>query len=479
MLSARELNTDNIQNRSWVSERLNYTHGYGVTLGPVNQVTTEGLPVLFIQNLPPVSSVNIKLDQPSIYYGELTKGYALVKTKQKEFDYPKGDDNVQTVYGGTGGVPVASLLRRLAFAIRFGSTDILFTTQFTNRQPHLVLPADLGTRAAARAIPRVRRRSVSGDQQRQALLDAGRVHDDSQLSVLDAQHVIALRRDQLHPQLGQDRHGRLQRQRPALRGRTGRSAHPDGAERLSGHVASAVRHARRPAPPHPLPRGHLPGAGAGLRRVPHDQRGGLLQQRGPVADPAADRRPERLADAAVLHHHEVARREADRVHPDAAVHAGAKDNLSAWMVARSDAEHYGRLLVFQFPKQKIVYGPRQIEGRINQDQEISPQITLWNQQGSEVRWGDLLVIPINESLIYVRPLYLRSSERGIPELKRVVVAYQSQIEMAETLTLGLAKIFGNGVTAALAPDRLASDATSVVETSTGVEPPPATAATGR
>jgi len=118
-----------------------------------------------------------------------------------------------------------------------------------------------------------------------------------------------------------------------------------------------------------------------------------------------------------------------------------KDNLAAWMVARSDGEHYGKMLVFQFPKQKVVFGPRQIVGRINQDQVISPQITLWNQQGSEVIQGTLLVIPIEESLLYVRPLYLRAAGGKIPELKRVIVAYQNQIVMDETLDAALGKIF--------------------------------------
>jgi uncharacterized membrane protein (UPF0182 family) len=146
----------------------------------------------------------------------------------------------------------------------------------------------------------------------------------------------------------------------------------------------------------------------------------------------------------------------------------AKDNMAAWMVARSDGEHYGHILVFQFPKQKIVYGPRQIVARINQDQVISPQITLWNQQGSEVIWGTLLVIPVDESLIYVRPLYLRSPEGRIPELKRVIVAYQSQIVMAETLNQALMQIFGRSIASALAPDRLQSSATSVVQASSEI-----------
>src|SRR3989338_6912958 len=124
-----------------------------------------------------------------------------------------------------------------------------------------------------------------------------------------------------------------------------------------------------------------------------------------------------------------------------------RDNLAAWLAARSDGEHYGTLRVFQFPKQKVIFGPRQVVARISQDQVISPQITLWNQQGSQVIWGTLMVIPIEESLIYVRPLYLRASGGRIPELTRVIVAYQNEIAMEQTLEAGLARLFGGGAMA--------------------------------
>jgi uncharacterized membrane protein (UPF0182 family) len=132
-----------------------------------------------------------------------------------------------------------------------------------------------------------------------------------------------------------------------------------------------------------------------------------------------------------------------------------KDNLASWMVARSDGDHYGRMLVFQFPKQKVVFGPRQIVARINQDQAIAPQITLWNQQGSEVLQGTLLVIPIEESLMYIRPLYLRSAGGRIPELKRVIVAYQNLIVMEETLDQALNRLFPSGGPARPAPPPVA------------------------
>jgi uncharacterized membrane protein (UPF0182 family) len=150
-----------------------------------------------------------------------------------------------------------------------------------------------------------------------------------------------------------------------------------------------------------------------------------------------------------------------------------KNNLSAWMVARSDGVHYGHLEVFEFPKQRIVYGPQQIVARILQDQLISPQITLWNQQGSEVNWGTLMVIPIEESLIYVRPLYLKAP-KGIPELKRVVVAYQNKIVMQDTLKASLIQIFGNEVAAALPSDKLDSSTAIVAPVAT----PPEASTTG-
>jgi uncharacterized membrane protein (UPF0182 family) len=132
MLSARELDSNTLPNRNWINEHLTFTHGYGIALGPVNQVTTEGLPVLFIRDLPPVSTANLKVDQPSIYFGELSSDYVLVKTRQPEFNYPKGEDNETTVYSGVGGVPIGTFWRRLMFALRFTDTDIQFTNQLSS-----------------------------------------------------------------------------------------------------------------------------------------------------------------------------------------------------------------------------------------------------------------------------------------------------------------------------------------------------------
>jgi uncharacterized membrane protein (UPF0182 family) len=153
-----------------------------------------------------------------------------------------------------------------------------------------------------------------------------------------------------------------------------------------------------------------------------------------------------------------------------------RDNLAAWLVARSDGEHYGKLRVFEFPKQSLVYGPRQVVARISQDQTISPQITLWNQQGSQVNWGTLMVIPIEESLIYVRPLYLRAQGGKIPELTRVVVAYEDRIVMEQTLDASLARLFGSGPARGAVSEGEVVQAPGAPAAPSGTTPPPPAAA---
>jgi uncharacterized membrane protein (UPF0182 family) len=154
-----------------------------------------------------------------------------------------------------------------------------------------------------------------------------------------------------------------------------------------------------------------------------------------------------------------------------------RNNLAAWMVARSDGEHYGKMLTFQFPKQQLIFGPSQIVNRINQDQVISPQLTLWNQQGSEVIQGTLLVIPIEEALLYIRPLYLRADGGRIPELKRVIVAYQNQIVMEETLDQALARLFGEQADEPAVPETMlvadagATPVAAAAAEAAGTQPP--------
>jgi uncharacterized protein len=438
MLSARELNAGSLPNPTWINERLTFTHGYGLTLGPVNQVTDEGLPVLFIKDLPPQSSVAIDVKEPSLYFGELSSDYVFVKTRATEFHYPKGEDNVYTTYAGRAGVPAAGLWRKLLFSLGFGSMQILFSNDVTgdsrilyhrnitdrvnmiapflqyDEDPYLVVSdgrlfwirdAYTVTGQYPYSTPAVEgvnyiRNSVK------VVIDAYNGTTDYYL--VDPKDPLALTFASIFPDLFTPLDAMPADLRRHLR-------YPETIFSLQAAMYSTY-HMSTPAVFYnkedqwEVPAIDTEGSAVPMQpyytimRLPGEDRAEFIQML-----PFTPRR---------------------------------KDNLAAWMVACSDGSRYGKLAVFQFPKQKVVYGPRQIVARINQDQVISPQITLWNQQGSEVIQGTLLVIPIEESLLYVRPLYLRASGGKIPELKRVIVAYQNQIVMEDTLDTALKRIFG-------------------------------------
>ena len=464
MLSVRELNSESIQNRSWVNERLTFTHGYGLTLGPVNQVTTQGLPVLYIRDLPPVSTLqDLRVDQPSIYFGELSNNYVLVRTRQPEFHYPRGDDNETTFYEGTGGVPIGGFLRRLLFAIKFANTDILVTNQLlpesrvlfhrrisdrvrllapfltydsdpypvvSNGQVFWIQDAYTTTRNYPYSTPATCPGGPCNYIRNSVKIVVDAFNGTTSLYLAEPSDPLALTIARIFP-------GML---------------HP-----LSDMPADLRQHVRYPEDIFDIQSRvfatyHMTNPVVFYNKEDQWQVPALEGERN-----ATPMRPYYT----VMRLPGEKRTEFIQMLPFT---PRLKDNLSAWMVARSDGANYGRLVVFQFPKQKIVYGPKQIVGLISQDQKISPQVTLWNQQGSQVIWGTLLVIPINESLLYVRPLYLRSSEGRIPELKRVIVAYQSRIVMSESMNQALVEIFGPTVATGLSPDRLESTATSVIRT---------------
>ena len=438
MLSARELNSSSLPNRTWVNERLTFTHGYGLTLGPVNQVTSEGLPVLFVRNLPPETIPDIPVTEPSLYFSELANDYVIVRTGTREFHYPRGDDNVFTQYAGTGGVPIASIWRKLVFALRFGDYQMLLSDDI-NAESRIVFHRNIRDRVQEIAP------FLTYDQDPYLVIAEGRLvwlydaytisgrypystpaagginyirnsvkiaidayHGTTTFYLADAQDPIAATYARMFPQLFKP----LADMPVTLR------EHVRYPEDIFGIQASvyATYHMTQPA-------------------VFYNRED---QWEVPTVDDARDARP-------LQPYYTIMRLPGE---PDAEFiqmlpfTPRQKDNLAAWLVARSDGEQYGKLRVFQFPKQKVIFGPRQVAARINQDQTISPQITLWNQQGSEVTWGTLMVIPIEESLIYVRPLYLRAAGGSIPELNRVVVVYQNQIVMERTLEDGLARLFG-------------------------------------
>jgi uncharacterized protein len=437
MLSARELNSASLPSRTWINERLTFTHGYGLTLGPVNEVTREGLPVLFIKDLPLTSTVDLTVSQPAIYYGELSNDHVFVKTATQEFDYPKGDDNVFGTYQGDGGVAIGGLLRRSMFAIRFGSTDTLFSPSLLPESrvlmyrriservrriaPFLVYDSDPYMAISEGRLLWVQDAYTTSTRYPYSTATANGLNyiRNSVKVTIDAYHGtinfhLVDRNDPIAATLGRVFPGLLKPLSEMPEDLRTRMRYPQGIFSLQTAMF-ATFHMTNPATFYnredqwEVP--SLEFAGEARRMTPYYTIMKLPGETGPEFIQMLPYTPRQ------------------------------KDNLAAWMVARSDGENYGQLMVFQLPKQTVIFGPRQIAARINQDQVIAPQITLWNQQGSEVIQGTLLVIPIEESLLYIRPLYLRAAGGRIPELKRVVIAYRNSIVMEETLDAALARLF--------------------------------------
>ena len=436
MVSTRELNSDNLPNRSWVNEHLQYTHGFGVALGPVNQVTQEGLPVLFIQDLPPTTRTDLTIDQPSIYFGELSNDYVLVNTNTDEFHYPEGDDNVSTRYDGTGGLELGNLFRRLLFSLRFRSYEILVSGQL-NSTSRIIFHRNISDRVVAIA-PFLQYDAdpylVIADGRLYWMRDAYTVTDDYPYSTPVSNGINYIRNSVkivIDAYNGETTFYLAEPEDPL--GVTLGNIFPDLLKPLDAMPVPLRSHVRYPEGIFALQ--------TAIYATFHMTNPAVFYNREDDWEVPVIDNEQMEPYYTIMRLPGEARAEFIQMLPFT---PRGKNNLAAWMVARSDGDNYGKMLVFQFPKQKLVFGPSQIVARINQDQEISPQITLWNQQGSEVIQGTLLVIPIEEALLYIRPLYLRSSGGRIPELRRVVVAYQNQIVMEETLDEALERLFGQG-----------------------------------
>ena len=435
MLSSRELNSNSLPNPTWINQRLQYTHGFGVAMGPVNQVTEEGLPVLFIQDLPPTSSVDVAVDQPSIYFGELSNDYVIVNTDSDEFHYPEGDLNVSTRYDGTGGILISSFLRRVWFAARFRSLDILLSGQIsaTSRILYHRNIVDRVTTIAPFLLYDDDPYLVISDGRLVWIQDAYTVSDQYPYAARATTGVNYIRNSVkivIDAYDGTMTFYLADAEDPIVR--TLQAIFPEFLRPLDEMSDDLRLHIRYPE--------ELFSLQTGIFQIYH------------MTDPSVFYNREDQWDVPVVDGEQMqpyytimrlpgeARAEFIQMLPFTPL---GKNNLAAWMVARSDGDQYGKMLVFQFPKQKVIFGPNQIVARINQDQVISPQLTLWNQQGSEVIQGTLLVIPIEEALLYIRPLYLRASGGRIPELKQVIVAYQNQIVMEPTLDQALDRLFGS------------------------------------
>ncbi|WP_404791286.1 UPF0182 family protein [Altericista sp. CCNU0014] len=459
LISARELDYSAVpkEAQTWVNQRMIYTHGYGFTLSPVNRASPEGLPEYLVKDIgvtegtplttsSPAVRASIPIGQPRIYYGELSNTYVMTGTKVKELDYPSGDENVYNIYDGQGGISVASPWRKFLFAKYLNDWRMLLTPEFTPNTK-LLFRRNINQRIRAIAPflrydsdPYLVAANATPDRPNNPsrlfwIVDAYTTSDrypysdggsnslnyirNSVKVVVDAYHgsVAFYIADPSDPVI--DRWTTI---------------FPDLFQPLSAMPTALRQHLRYPVDflklqSERLMTYHMTDAQVFYNRedqwqIPTEIYGD--KPRGVEPYYLITSLPGVQTEEFIL------------LRPFT---PKERSNLVAWLAARSDGENYGKLLLYTFPKQRLVYGPEQIEARINQDPVISQQISLWNRQGSRAIQGNLLIIPIEQSLLYVEPLYLEATQNKLPILARVIVAYENRIAMAQTLNQALQAVF--------------------------------------
>ncbi len=451
--------------QTWVNLHLLFTHGTGAVMSPVTQKSTEGLPNFYLKDIPPVASGGPAITEPRIYFGEATNGYVIVKGSTPEFDYPKGKDNVYASYDGTDGIAIGGVAWRTLFSWQFDDVNILLSSYITS-ESRIMLHRNIQDRIKTIAPflqldhdPYV----VISDGRLFWVQDAYTTSDwfpyaqplpngdinyirNSVKVVIDAYNgtvalhdadatdpIIATYR-RIFPELFKpfeamsadlQRHIRYPEDLFRIQALQYRAYHMDAPEVFYNREDLW----QFPREPTGLDGNNTAGANRMapyymIMRLPGEPRGEFFLMLPMVPS--------------------------------------QRENMIAWLAARCDLPDYGKLIVYEFPKDKLVYGPFQIEARINQNTDISQQISLWNQMGSRVIRGNLLVVPIENSILYVSPLYLRAELGQLPELKRVIAAYGDRVVMEETLPAALAALFKDSATVAALPATAATSPTGPV-----------------
>jgi uncharacterized membrane protein (UPF0182 family) len=467
MLSARELVPSllSANAQTWVNLHLLFTHGAGVVMSPVTQKSAEGLPIFYLQDIPPVATGGTPITESRIYFGQTETSYVIVKGGTPEFDYPKGQDNAYTSYDGADGIPIGGTAWRSLFAWYFGDVNILLSGYITGESkimlhrniedrvrtiaPFLQLDPDpyvvisdgrlywiQDAYATSAWFPYAKTEPDSGDinyirNSVKIVIDA--YNGTVTFYVADAADPIVATYRRIFPSLFKpfdamppdlQRHIRYPEDLFTIQALQYRAYHMDAPE-VFYNREDLWQFPREPTAPDEM------NAGGEARMAPY-----YIMMRLP-GEPQT---------------------EFFLMLP---MTPSQRENMIAWLAARCDLPEYGKLIVYEFSKDKLVYGPFQIEALINQNTEISQQISLWNQMGSRVIRGTLLVVPIGNSILYVSPLYLRAQSGQLPELKRVIAAYGERVVMEETLPAALAALFkGSAPVAGLpapAPSGLADE----------------------
>jgi uncharacterized membrane protein (UPF0182 family) len=473
MLATRELNVEKLpeSSRNWINEKLIYTHGYGITMNPVNGFTQEGLPTLMLSNMPVQSTVHsLNVTRPEIYFGELTDTDVYVKTRQQEFNYPQGDTNNLTSYQGDGGIVLGSFLRRVLLAFDRSDLAKLPFSDDVNSQSRLLMRRNVRDRAAILAPFLTFERDpyiVIGDDGRLSwIMDAFTTSDNYPYSThygLDNRSINYMRNSVkvvIDAYNGTTTFYVFDPDDPILAAY--RRVFPSLFKDAATMPADLRKHARYPE---------------SLLKLQAEVYG-LYH----MTDPAVFYNREDLwTVASEVGMADGGEQTAQAMQPNFVLMRlpgetseefveilpftpANRNNLIGWIAGRCDGAHYGTSVVYDFPKTRLVDGPLQIEARIDQNAQLSGQLTLWNQQGSHVRRGSLLVIPSGRALLYAEPIYLQAERSPMPELRLVVLALQDRLAYGPTFEAALTSLFGgraSSLSSAEAPHSTAESAQSI------------------
>jgi len=442
MLSGRELNINGLSDNaraSWLNVHLGYTHGYGYAANQVNQFTPQGQPVFNTKDLPPKTDPNFKslaINRPAIYFGELTNHYIIVNTKTPEFDFPHGEKNTSTTYQGPPGISLNSSFTKMLLAFRFQETNFLFSSQL-NKKSSILLYRNIRERVNKYAP------FLNFDQDPYLVVSQGKLcwiidayttstyypysrHHQSGINYIrnSVKAVIDAYTGTIHLYV-------VDPKDPLIK--VWQKIFPKLFTPISKIDPNLKEHFRYPE---------------GLMTIQRDL---LLQYH--MTNPGTFYEKEDYWDIPVHNQNEpfepyyvtlnLPQQKNNEFLLMQPFSPKGKPNLISWLVARCDQPHYGELILYTLPKDQNIYGPAQIDSRINQDQTISQLVTLWNQQESKIRWGNLLIIPINNELLYVKPLFMESQRGRQAELKKIVMVYQNQVLLGDTVAEALAQLTGN------------------------------------
>ncbi|MEK6557381.1 MAG: UPF0182 family protein, partial [Candidatus Margulisiibacteriota bacterium] len=445
MLSARELDADQLpeQARNWINQKLTYTHGHGLVMLPVNKMTPEGLPTFYLYDIPAKINVPLTMTNPDIYFGEATNKYIIVNTHAKEFDFPQGDNNQYTTYQAKRGIELSSFWRKVLFAIKFQEINIVFSDAITP-QSRVLFDRNILLRVKKIAP------FLQYDRDPYIVLSEGKMY-----WIIDA-YTLSDKYTYAQPFMDSQNYIRNS-VKVVVDAYTG-----DARFYLTDTTDPLILAYQKIFPNLLRPLSEVPADIRAHFRYPEDffMVQAMMYSKYHMTDPQVFYNqedlwviPTELFDEKVkpmTPYYTIMKLPEDQALTFRLMlpfTPAKKNNMIGWMSANSDDPNYGKMTVYKMPKEQMVYGPTQIESRIDQDTEISKQLTLWGQKGSQVIRGNLLVIPIENTFLYVQPLYLQATQSRFPELKRIIVAYGNKVAMEPTFEMALQKVFelGSGV----------------------------------